>query len=81
MDWYYQKKKIVRVIIKCPKNYCDGAYNNVTGVIMERGRSWSEIRVDEKFWKAVEDSGHIRYPSILNKYIFPLFQNFILENE
>ena len=74
-------KKGARVIIKCPKEYCDGAYNNVTGLLMEKGRSWSNIMVDEKFWKAVDDSGHIRYPSIFNKYIFPLSQNFILENE
>ena len=72
-----------RVIIKCPKEYCDGAYNNVTGVLMEKGETWSNIMVDEKFWKAIDDSGHIRYPSIFNEYVFPLFstKNFLLKNE
>lgn len=74
-------KKGARVIIKCPKEYCEGAYNNVTGLLMEKGGTWSNIMVDEKFWKAIDDSGHIRYHSIFNKYVFPLSQNFILENE
>ena len=79
---YFQKKKVVRVIIKCPKEYCEGAYYNVTGLLMSSNDLFSNIRVDDKFWKAVSDRGYILQPEIPNKYIFLLSQqNFLLKNE
>jgi hypothetical protein len=79
---YFQKKKAVRVIIKCPEEYCGGAYNNVTGLLMSRYGLFSDIRIDDEFWKAVSDRGYILQPKISNKYVFPLSQqNFLLKNE
>lgn len=72
----------LRVIIKCPKGYCRGAYNNVTGVLLSKGSYSSQIRVDESFYEDLDRRGFINYPRIPNEYVFPLFQqNFLLKNE
>lgn len=71
----------LRVIIKCPKGYCRGAYNNVTGVLMEKNRTWSQIRVDEAFYEDIDRRGFINYPRIPNEYVFPFSQKLILKNE
>lgn len=79
-----QRKDYIKVIIKSPKGYCRGAYNNTTGVLLSKDRVSSQIRIDEAFYEDLEHRGFVSYPIIPNDYIFLLFdyhQNFLLKNE
>lgn len=79
-----QRKDYIKVIIKSPKGYCRGAYNNTTGVLLNNDGVSSQIRVDEAFYEDLDRRGFINCPRIPNDYIFLLFyyhQNFLLKNE
>jgi hypothetical protein len=79
-----QKKDCIKIIIKSPKDYCRGAYNNTTGVLLSKDRYSSRIRIDKDFYEDLEHRGFVSDPRIPNDYIFLLFdyhQNFLLKNE